>query len=67
MARVAEKNVKGCTTSITFKELTPNSRVGDNQNASIEGFRMWEKTFKPTDGHAFDKFDKAILQKRKFR
>ncbi|MGH9325568.1 MAG: ROK family protein [Terriglobia bacterium] len=35
-----------------IKKLPPNTRVGDNQNAFLGGFRLWEKKTKLRAGHS---------------
>ena len=33
-----------------IKKLPPNTRFGDNRNAFLGGFRLWEKNTKPRAG-----------------
>lgn len=35
-----------------IKKLPPNTRLGDNRNAFLGGFRLWEKSVKLRSGHS---------------
>ncbi len=63
----AEYVVLGGGNIHNLKKLPPNSRMGDNRNAFLGGFRMWEKKVKPKSGRSLSKSDKAMSQKRKLR
>lgn len=48
----AEYVVLGGGNVHNIKKLPPNTRLGDNQNAFLGGFRMWEKKTQPRTGHS---------------
>ncbi len=61
----AEYVVLGGGNIHNLKKLPPNTRMGDNRNAFLGGFRMWEKRAKPKAGRALSEPVRAILQRRK--
>jgi hypothetical protein len=47
-----------------IKKLPPNTRVGDNQNAFLGGFRMWENKATAKASHSLNESARPTLQRK---
>jgi polyphosphate glucokinase len=63
----AEYVVLGGGNIHNIKTLPPDTRIGDNQNAFLGGFRMWEKKDTTKAGHSQHKSTRTTPRKRKLR
>ena len=63
----AEYVVLGGGNIHSIKTLPPNTRIGDNQNAFLGGFRMWEKKDTTKTGHSRRESPRTTPRKRKLR
>lgn len=63
----AEYVVLGGGNIHNLKKLPPNTRMGDNRNAFLGGFRMWEKKATPRAGNPLSGPIQSIPQRRKLR
>jgi hypothetical protein len=63
----AEYVVLGGGNIHNIKALPPNTRIGDNQNAFLGGFRMWEKKDTTKTGHSRRESPRTTPRKRKLR
>lgn len=60
----AEYVVLGGGNAKNIKDLPPDTRMGDNQNAFVGGFRLWERKAKPQVSYSFGANEEKSAAKR---